>query len=89
MEIYVRGKDADENAKQFERCLEVIKNAGKKVGVLTKDPATGPFADEWKKAYGDISKEVEEVDIAVTLSSAALAVKDEKELVGVLTIVMR
>lgn len=38
--------------------------------------------DEWKKAYGDISKEVEEVDISLALSGAAFAVKDENELVG-------
>ena len=40
--------------------------------------------DEWKKAFGDISKEIEEVDISSALSSAAFAVKDEDELVGVL-----
>ena len=28
VEILVRGKDAAENAKQFETCLDVIKNAG-------------------------------------------------------------
>jgi nucleosome binding factor SPN SPT16 subunit len=49
---------------------------------LTKDTSSGPFVDEWKKAYGDISKSVEEVDIAAAISSAALAVKDENELVG-------
>jgi len=38
--------------------------------------------EEWKKAYSEISKEVEEVDIATTLSEAALATKDEKELVS-------
>ena len=38
--------------------------------------------EEWKKAYGDISKEVEEVDISLALSGAAFAVKDENELVG-------
>lgn len=52
------------------------------MGVVAKDTASGPFADEWKKAYGDISKDVEEVDIAPALSIAALAVKDEVELVG-------
>lgn len=36
VEIFVRGKDAAENQKQFERCLEIIKGAGKKVGVITK-----------------------------------------------------
>ena len=54
----------------------------KKVGVIPKDASSGPFADEWRKAYGDISKEVEEVDISLALSGAAFAVKDENELVG-------
>lgn len=53
----------------------------KKVGILPKDTSTGPFIDEWKKVYANISKDVEEVDIAAALSSAALAVKDENELV--------
>lgn len=81
VEIMVRGKDTEENAKQFEKCLEVIKNAGKKVGV-PKEPAgqaPAPFVQEWKTAFADISKEVEEVDISQTLS-AVMAVKDENEL---------
>jgi hypothetical protein len=49
--------------------------------VLSRDNSVGPFIDEWKKVYGDISKDVEEVDIASALSAAALAVKDENELV--------
>ena len=53
----------------------------KKVGILPKDTSSGPFIDEWKKAYGNISKDVEEVDISSALSSGALAVKDENELV--------
>lgn len=53
----------------------------KKVGVLAKDTTSGPFADEWKKAYSDASKDIEEVDITSALSIAALAVKDETELV--------
>ncbi|KAL9125145.1 MAG: hypothetical protein Q9217_005602 [Psora testacea] len=80
IEVLVRGKDPIENAKQFEKCVDVIKGAGKKVGVLTKDTSAGPFADEWKKAFGDISKEIEEVDISTALSAAAFAVKDENEL---------
>ncbi|KAJ9660356.1 FACT complex subunit spt16 [Coniosporium apollinis] len=80
VEVLVRGKDQAENAKQFEKCLDIIKNAGKKVGVLPKDVQSGPFVEEWKRAYGDISKDVEEVDAAVTISTAALSVKDEKEL---------
>lgn len=82
VELHIRGKDAEENAKQFQQCLDVMKAAGKKVGVLTKDQSNGPFVEEWKKAYGDIFKDVEEVDCALALSSAALSVKDEKELVG-------
>lgn len=44
--------------------------------------ATGPFVDEWKKAFGDISKEVEEVEIGPALSMAGFAIKDEAELVS-------
>lgn len=49
---------------------------------MTKDTSSGPFIDEWKKCYGQISKDVEEVDIAPAISAAALAVKDENELVS-------
>ena len=79
VEIIVRGKDAEENAKQFERCLDIIKNAGKKVGVISKDNSTGPFVQEWKTAFADISKDVEEFDISPALSQV-MAVKDENEL---------
>lgn len=51
----------------------------KKIGILPKDSSSGPFVDEWKKVYSEL-KDVEEVDIAPALS-AALAVKDENELV--------
>lgn len=80
--MLIRGKDAGENAKQFEKCLDVIKGAGKRIGVIAKDTPAGPFADEWKKAYGDISKDVEEFDISTALSAAAFAVKDENELLA-------
>ncbi len=53
----------------------------KKVGILPKDTSSGPFIDEWKAVYSKISGDVEEVDISTALSSAALAVKDENELV--------
>ncbi|GAB7359749.1 hypothetical protein MBLNU230_g6921t1 [Neophaeotheca triangularis] len=79
VEIMVRGKDEQENAKQFERCLETIKSSGKKVGVLQKETSAGPFVTAWKSALSEISKEVEELDIAPAIS-AAMAVKDEKEL---------
>ncbi|GAM87101.1 hypothetical protein ANO11243_051220 [Dothideomycetidae sp. 11243] len=79
VEILVRGKDVAENEKQFKRCLDIIKTAGNKVGVIGKDPSSGPFVTEWKNAFSEIAKEVEEVDIAPALS-AALSVKDENEL---------
>ena len=64
--------------------MEVLTKLGlqKKLGVILKDASTGPFIDEWKKVYAEISDKVEEVDIAPALSSAALAVKDENELVS-------
>ena len=52
------------------------------MGTIAKDPTTGPFAEEWKKAFSEHSKEVEEVDISNALSAAALSVQDENELVG-------
>jgi hypothetical protein len=48
---------------------------------LAKDTAFGPFADEWKRAFGDISKDVEEVDIAPALSAASFSIKGPEELV--------
>lgn len=83
IEILVRGKEAEENKKQFEKCIEIIKNAGKKVAVLKKDNSAGGFADEWKAVFAasDI-KEEDQVDLAPILSNAALSVKDEKELVS-------
>jgi nucleosome binding factor SPN SPT16 subunit len=50
---------------------------------MTKDSATGPFAEEWKTALEGISKDTEQVDLGPILSNAALATKDEKELVRV------
>ena len=73
-------KDPESKTKAFEKCLDVIKSAGKKVGTLSKPEPIGPFTDDWRKAFGDISKDVEEVDIAPALSTAAFSVKDENEL---------
>ncbi|KAL2007163.1 hypothetical protein VTN00DRAFT_8601 [Thermoascus crustaceus] len=83
VEILAITKDPEQKAKAFEKCLGIIKEAGKKVGTLPKDTASGPFADEWKRVFGDISKEVEEVDIAPALSSAAFSVKGPEELVSI------
>ena len=80
LEVLVRTKDADHNAKLFQQIVEVIRGAGKKVGTIAKDTSTGPFVDEWKSASAELSSSMEEVDISSALSSAALAVKDENEL---------
>ncbi|KLJ13516.1 FACT complex subunit spt16 [Blastomyces silverae] len=82
VEILVTTKDAEQRTKVFEKCLDVIKSAGKKVGTLPKDTSSGPFAEEWKRVFGEISKEVEEVDIAPALSSVAFAVKGPEELIS-------
>jgi nucleosome binding factor SPN SPT16 subunit len=85
VEILVRGKDADENKKQFQACLDTIKKAGKKVAVLKKDNSTGAFAEEWKASLQEAGfKEEDQVDLALILSNAALSVKDERELVSLL-----
>ncbi|KAJ5136982.1 FACT complex subunit s.t1.c16 [Penicillium atrosanguineum] len=82
VELLVTTKDPETKTKAFEKCLDVIKGAGKKVGTLPKDTTSGPFADDWKRAFGDISKDVEEVDITPALS-AAFAIKDPEELVSI------
>lgn len=83
MEILVRGKDVEENKKQFQTCLDTIKKAGKKVAVLKKDNATGTFADEWKASLQEAAiKDEDQVDLGLILSNAALSVKDERELVS-------
>ncbi|GKZ28164.1 FACT complex subunit spt16, partial [Aspergillus brasiliensis] len=79
VEILVTSKDPDEKMKSFEKCIDVIKNAGNKVGVLPKDTTAGPFAEDWKKVYTTLSNEIEEVDISPALS-ATLSVKDTDEL---------
>lgn len=80
VEVLVKGKDAAENERHFIKITDAIKAAGKKVGVLTKDTSSGPFIDEWKKIYADNCKDVEQVEIAPALSTAAFSVKDEAEL---------
>jgi nucleosome binding factor SPN SPT16 subunit len=83
VEILVRGKDPEENKKQFQTCIETLKKAGKKVASLKKDNATGAFAEEWKAAVQEAGfKEEDQVDLGPILSNVALSVKDEKELVG-------
>lgn len=80
VEVLVRGKDAEENKKLFVKVAEIIKKAGNKVGVISKDASRGPFVDEWKAAFAEDCKDVEEVDVTSALSTAAFSTKDEIEL---------
>ncbi|KAI9684638.1 MAG: FACT complex subunit spt16 [Trizodia sp. TS-e1964] len=80
IEFLVRGKDNELNTKIFHQITDVIKSLGNKVGLIAKDASSGPFIDEWKKAYESISDSMQEVDISTALSAGALAVKDENEL---------
>ncbi|EPE03114.1 fact complex subunit spt-16 [Ophiostoma piceae UAMH 11346] len=80
VEVLVRGKDAAENEKLFIKVIDIIKGAGKKLGIIAKDTARGPFVDEWKKLFAENAKEVEQVDISLGLSTSIFAVKDEAEL---------
>lgn len=83
VEILVRGKDVEENKKQFEKCLDTMKKAGKKVAVLKKDNAAGGFAEEWKTAFGEAGfKEEDQIELSPILSQAAMSIKDAKELVS-------
>ncbi|KAH8691097.1 transcription elongation complex subunit [Talaromyces proteolyticus] len=82
VEILVTSKDPADKAKAFAKCIDVIKTAGGKVGTLSKDTAQGPFAEDWRRAYGDGLKDIEEVDISPALSVAALSVKGPEELVS-------
>ncbi|KAI5286998.1 FACT complex subunit spt16 [Ascosphaera aggregata] len=81
VKLLITSKDPEQKSKTFEKCLSVIKAAGKKVGVLPKDTSSGPFAEEWKRLLNDL-KEVEPVDIAPALSTHAFSVKSQDELVS-------
>ena len=51
LEILVRGKDQEENAKQFERCLDLIKGAGVRVILSTGRAIPDMFIEEgWSPA---------------------------------------
>jgi Xaa-Pro aminopeptidase len=52
---------------------------------LPKDTTSGPFADDWKRAFAEISKDIEEVDITPALS-AAFSIKDPEELVSLVAL---
>jgi len=79
VELLLKGKDIPDSDAQFPRCLDIIKAAGNKVGVLSQDLATGPFVNEWNDAFAPIRQEVEEIDMSTALSMV-MSVKDEHEL---------
>lgn len=80
----IDAKKAETRTEAFNKCLEIVKTAGKKVGGLPKIETTGPFAEEWKKVFGEASKELEEVDVAAGLSQS-MSIKDEEELKAIRT----
>lgn len=55
------------------------------MGTLPKDTTSGPFADDWKRAFAEISKDIEEVDITPALSNA-FSIKDPEELVSLVAL---
>ncbi|KAL1917850.1 uncharacterized protein VTP21DRAFT_3684 [Calcarisporiella thermophila] len=82
IEILVRGKDEEQNKKQFkESIIQVIKksNKGKRLGILPKDKFDGKIVNEWKDAFSEAGAGIEEVDVSGGIA-AVLAVKDEEEM---------
>lgn len=77
-------KGAGVSLQELRLTVSLLTLMQKKVGTIAKDTSVGPFIDEWKKAFDEISKDVEEVDITPALSAGALAVKDENELVSLI-----
>lgn len=80
----IDAKKPETRSEAFSKCIDIIKSAGKKVGALPKIETTGPFADEWKKVFGEALKEVDEVDVSIGLSQS-MAIKDEEELKAIRT----
>ncbi|EAS37200.2 FACT complex subunit spt16 [Coccidioides immitis RS] len=81
VELLICSKDPETKIKAFEKCLDVIKSSGDKVGTLSKDTSSGPFADEWKRTFSETLKTIEEVDIAPALSSVCFSIKSQEELI--------
>ncbi|ETI24486.1 hypothetical protein G647_03855 [Cladophialophora carrionii CBS 160.54] len=77
--LTVHVKQPETRTQAFQKCIDVIQGAGKKVGIIPKAEAHGPFVDEWVKMYSEISKNIEEVDVSGAFSTT-FAVKDEHEL---------
>lgn len=80
VELLVKGKDEAVNKKNFEDVIEAMRQAGKKVGVFTKEAPRGPFVEEWKKIFEPAKAEFEEIDASLDVSNL-LSIKDEQELV--------
>jgi FACT complex subunit SPT16 len=53
-----------------------------KVGVIANEPQKGAFADEWNLIWTSYKKDIDEVDVTLAISTAALSIKDENELVS-------
>ncbi|KAI8610260.1 FACT complex subunit-domain-containing protein [Chytriomyces sp. MP71] len=71
--LFRRGKDDAANKALFDDVMKLIKEAGPKVGVISKDKQKGKFAEEWKGILG--GQGLEEVDVAAGIATS-MAVKD-------------
>ncbi|AMD22447.1 HGR108Wp [Eremothecium sinecaudum] len=81
IEIWQRNnKDPEHNAKLFKDVVTVLKDAGKVIGMPTKDSYQGKFMAEWNPIWeAAVSEnEMRVVDISLGLSKV-WAVKDDKE----------
>lgn len=77
LKILSRTKDADHNDKLFDEFIDVVKGAGEKVGVLSKDTYGGKFMDEWRPKWEGAKVETTS-DVSNGLSQC-MEVKDEEE----------
>lgn len=62
-------------------------NEMKRVGILTKDSASGKMINDWNKTIEKAAPKPETVDVSPSISSL-LAVKDEEELVCILFLII-
>jgi len=79
IEILVRKKnDQAENEKVTKQFLDIVKNAGNKVGIIAKNETTGAFIEEWNTTFQEATSDMESVDITTGIGYA-MSVKDSSE----------
>ncbi|CCE61654.1 hypothetical protein TPHA_0A05800 [Tetrapisispora phaffii CBS 4417] len=82
LELWERiNKDVEHNKKLFENVIELIKEAGSSVGLLTKDVYQGKFMTEWNPLWEEAVKanSLTTVDVTVDISKI-LEQKDAREM---------